>query len=304
MLAGKTIGVVVPAYNEAGFVGPVIDSFPAFVDRAYVVDDCSSDGTWAEILAHADAANAATLDVEPLLAGVVGDGGVSFDPRIVTIHHELNQGRGAAVKNGYRRALADGIDVVAVMDADGQMDPDILHEIVGPVIRGETDYTVGNRLSGLDSWTGMPPFRLFGNVVLTLLTRMASGYWSLSDPQNGYTAISREALSTIDIDELYDGYGFLNDVLMHLNAHGLHVRNVPMRARYGDEESGIRYSSFIPKLSKLLVTGGCDRLRTKYLRLRSITLAGATLVSRTQTTGPTSGDFGDLSDDDATDDTR
>jgi glycosyltransferase involved in cell wall biosynthesis len=292
MLDGKTIAVVVPAYNEAGFVGRVIDSFPAFVDRAYVVDDCSSDETWTEMCAHAAAANAA-VEVEPLPAGIVGDGGVAFDPRIVTVRHEVNQGRGAAVKNGYRRALADGIDVVAVMDADGQMDPDILHEIVGPVLRGEADYTVGNRLSGLDSWTGMPPFRLFGNVVLTLLTRAASGYWTLSDPQNGYTAISREALDTIDVDALYDGYGFLNDVLMHLNVHGLRVRNVPMRARYGDEESGIRYSSFIPKLSALLLNGSWDRLKAKYCRRRAVTLAGAALVSRTQTTGPTTSDLAD-----------
>ena len=304
MLGSKTIAVVVPAYNEARFVGRVIDSFPAFVDRAYIVDDCSSDETWTEMLAHAETANAAAADAEPLLAGVVGDGGDSDDPRVVTIHHEVNQGRGAAVKNGYRRALEDGIDVVAVMDADGQMDPDILHEIVGPVVRGEADYTVGNRLSSLDSWTGMPPFRLFGNVVLTLLTRAASGYWSLSDPQNGYTAISRQALETIDVDDLYDGYGFLNDLLMHLNVYDLRVRNVPMHARYGDEESGIRYSSFIPKLSKLLLGGSCERLSAKYLRRRAVTLAGATLASRTQTTGPTTTDLTETGVDAAGDDAR
>ncbi len=299
MLDGKTIAVVVPAYNEAGFVGRVIDSFPAFVDRAYVVDDCSSDETWTEMCAHAEAVNAAAAETGPILAA--GDGGRRFDPWVVTVRHEVNQGRGAAVKNGYRRALEDGIDVVAVMDADGQMDPDILHEIVAPVVRGEADYTVGNRLSGLDSWTGMPPFRLFGNVVLTLLTRAASGYWTLSDPQNGYTAISQEALDTIDIDELYDGYGFLNDLLMHLNVHGLRVRNVPMHARYGDEESGIRYSSFIPKLSMLLFSGSYGRLKSKYFRPRAVTLAGAALVSRTQTTGPTGSDLTDSrsdSDDD------
>ena len=266
MLAGKTVGVVVPAYNEGAFVGRVIDTFPSFVDRAYVVDDCSTDETWVEMLGHAATANRA-IDAQPPLVGVVGDGGVSFEPRIVTVHHPENRGRGAATKNGYRRALADGIDVVAVMDADGQMDPAILHEIVGPVVRDEADYAVGNRLGGPSAWVGMPPLRLFGNLVLTLLTRVASGYWSLSDPQNGYTAISRRALETIDLDELYDGYGFLNDLLIHLNVHDLRVTNVAMRARYGDEESGIRYSTFVPRLSRLLFHASCWRLRTKYLRV-------------------------------------
>lgn len=268
MFAGKTVGVVVPAYNEGAFVGRVIDTFPSFVDRAYVVDDCSTDETWVEMVAHAETANR-SVDPERPPVGVVGDGGVSFEPWIVTVHHPENRGRGAAIKNGYRRALADGIDVVAVMDADGQMDPAILHEIVGPVARDEADYTVGNRLGGPSAWMGMPPFRLFGNLVLTLLTRAASGYWSLSDPQNGYTAISRRALETIAIDELYDGYGFLNDLLINLNVHDLRVTNVAMRARYGDEESGIRYSTFIPRLSRLLVHATCWRLRTKYLRVGS-----------------------------------
>jgi glycosyltransferase involved in cell wall biosynthesis len=300
VLDGKTIAVVVPAYNESGFVGRVIDTLPAFVDRAFVVDDCSTDDTWAEMCDHAAAANAVAAEAvvgagdAPL--ELVGDGGAAFEPRVLAIHHEANQGRGAAVKNGYRRALADGVDVVAVMDADGQMDPDILAEIVDPVLRGEADYTVGNRLSGLDSWTGMPAFRLFGNVVLTLLTRAASGYWTLSDPQNGYTAISRAALETIDVDGLYDDYGFLNDLLMTLNVHDLRVRNVPMHALYGDEESGIRYSSFVPKLSKLLVAGSCRRLRTKYLRRGSATLAGAALAGRTGTTGTTLSDVGDAGD--------
>lgn len=267
MLDGKSIAVVVPAYNEAGFVGGVIDTFPAFVDRAYVIDDCSTDDTWAEMLAHADAVNRVRAAVVPLTPSAADDGTAAEGP-VVPIRHPENRGRGAAVKNGYRRALADGIDVVAVMDADGQMDPDILHEIVGPVVRAEADYAVGNRLHDFDSWAGMPLFRLFGNVVLTLLTRVASGYWSLSDPQNGYTAISRSALEALDMEALYDDYGFLNDLLVHLNLHRRRVVNVPMVARYGEEESGIRYSRFIPELSQLLLRASCWRLSNKYLRGR------------------------------------
>ncbi|POG56250.1 glycosyltransferase family 2 protein [Haloferax marisrubri] len=261
MYRGNAVGVVVPAYNEARFVGGVVDTLPAFVDRAYVVDDRSTDGTWEEIRRHAARANERTA--APVIAAA--DGGTSLDRRVVPIRHPVNRGRGAAVKTGYERALADGMDVIVVMDGDGQMDPDIMPAIIDPVVDGDADYAVGDRLAARDTRRGMPPWRLFGNLLLSGLTRIASGYWHIRDPQNGYTAISADALSELDFDRLYDQYGFLNDLLVHLNVAEKRVATVPMHARYGDEESGIRYSTFVPGLSFLLLRDFLWRLRVRYL---------------------------------------
>ena len=259
MYRGDVVGVVVPAYNEERFVASVLTTLPAYVDRVYAVDDCSSDGTWREIQACASRANEDDAET------VAVDGGEGFGRRVVPIRHSTNRGRGAAVATGYRRALEDGVDVVAVLDGDGQMDPDVLNRVLDPVVSDEADYVVGNRLDGPASWDGMPPWRLFGNLLLTLLTRIASGYWHVSDPQNGYTAISADALSELDLAALYERYGFLNDVLVRLNVANWRVTNVPMRARYGDEESGIRYAEFVPQLSWLLLRNFLWRLGRNYL---------------------------------------
>ncbi|MGQ5517556.1 glycosyltransferase family 2 protein [Halococcus saccharolyticus] len=259
MYRGKTVGVVVPAHNEEAFVGRVIETLPGFVDRVYVVDDCSTDGTWDEIQRHAERANAERTE-----AATLADGGVYFDQVVEPIRHEDNQGRGGAVKTGYRRALAERMDVTAVMDADGQMNPDMLSRIVDPIVDGEADYAKGTRLLHRDR-REMSGWRFFGNSLLTYLTKVSSGYWKMSDPQNGYTAISREALQRIDIDGLYDDYGFLNDVLSTLNVHRLRVADVAHPAVYGDEQSGIRYSSFVPKLSVLLARNFVHRLVMRYV---------------------------------------
>ncbi|NEU56644.1 glycosyltransferase family 2 protein [Halorussus sp. MSC15.2] len=262
MYNGNTVGVVVPAYNERGFVGEVIDTLPEFVDRAYVVDDQSTDGTWQEIQEHAEAANraAAEPEGEPRLA----DGGVGFTRKVVPIRHETNRGVGGAIKTGYRRAYADGMDVTAVMAGDGQMDPDSLPRLLDPIVDGDADYAKSTRLLDAEYREEMPPFRLFGNRLLSVLTKIASGYWQTTDPQNGYTAISREALADLDIDSLYDDYGFANELLVRLNCHGMTVADVAVPAVYGDEESTIRYRSFVPKLSWLLLTNFLHRQRAQF----------------------------------------
>ncbi|MFC3960237.1 glycosyltransferase family 2 protein [Halovivax cerinus] len=290
MYEGQTVGVVIPAYNEAGFVGEVIETLPEIVDRAYVVDDRSTDDTWSEIEAAAMRVNAAagvdgTVDAmgeasDGVPRGRVqggdqvestsevatdsslhADGGELVTPRIVTVRHSRNRGVGGAIKTGYALARENGLDVVAVMNGDGQMDPSLLQRIVDPVVRGRAAYAKGNRLASADDRAGMPPWRLFGNAVLTYITKLVSGYWGMSDPQNGYTAISRDALEAIELDRLYEGYGFCNDVLVHLNVEGFRVEDVPMPARYGDEQSHIRYSRFVPSLSWLLLRRGLWRYR-------------------------------------------
>lgn len=297
------MAVVVPAHNEEGFVGDVVRSVPAFVDRVFVVDDGSTDGTWGEV--RSAAGRTATV---PALA-TNGAGGSRFRrtpgsadgaraklildadrpsetardagsaTSVVAVRHAVNLGRGASIKTGYRLALADGHDVIAVMDGDGQMDPAILDHIVGPVARGVADYAKGDRLRGRPWRDGMSTWRLFGNLVLTGLTRIASGYWGLRDPQNGYTAISAAALEAIDLDGLYDGYGFLNDMLIALNAERLRVATVPMRARYGDESSGITYRSFVPSLSGLLLRGFLWRVTVALPRPNALTVGACYLLS-------------------------
>ena len=262
MYRNRTVGVVVPAYNEAGFVGTVISTVPEFVDRVYVVDDGSTDGTWAEITECAAALNGA----ERTAAAASTDGGVSTDGRVVAVRHAENRGVGGAITTGYRLAAEDGMDVVAVMNADEQMDPAFLDRLLDPIVEGRADYAKGNRLGKPEYRESMSRWRLFGNGVLTLLTRAASGYWGMTDPQNGYTAISREAIETLDLDSLFESYGFCNDVLVRLNVHGFRVVDVEMPAIYGEETSHISYSTFVPQLSLLLARRFVWRLRTRAAR--------------------------------------
>ncbi|XVH33857.1 glycosyltransferase family 2 protein (plasmid) [Haloferacaceae archaeon DSL9] len=259
MYQGKTVAAVIPAYNEEPFIGEVIDTLPSFVDRAYVIDDASTDGTWSEIQHHAERVNESTPP-----KAVKTDGGLAFERRIVPIQHSENRGVGGAIKTGYLRALEDGIDVTAVMGGDGQTEPDIVERIVKPVAEGHADYAKGNRLLNRDR-DAMPPHRQIGNFTLTIITKIASGYWKIMDPQNGSTAISREGLEAVDIEEMYEDYGYCNDLLIRLNARRVKIADVSRRAVYKDETSHIKYSSYIPKVSSLLLRGFLWRLRTRYL---------------------------------------
>jgi glycosyltransferase involved in cell wall biosynthesis len=255
----RSIAVVVPAYNEAGLIGEVIRTIPSFVDRAYVIDDCSSDGTWEEIREHAAAVNQ-----QRDRRRAVADGGHP-SATVVPIRNEVNQGRGASVKRGFHRALEEGVDVVAMMDGDGQMDPEVLDRILDPIVEGRADYAKGNRLTAEGGWEGMSRFRLFGNLTLSFLTKMSTGYWGVGDSQNGYAAISREALERIDIGGLYEDYGFENDILAELNLHDMRVADVPHPAVYGEETSTISYGTFIPRVSALLLRNFARRITDKYL---------------------------------------
>lgn len=260
MYKGSRVGVVVTAYNEAPFVGTVIETVPDFVDRIYVIDDDSPDDSWSVIQQVASRLNdTAARDLEP----AVTDGGDG--QRVVPIQHQENRGYGAAVKTGYRNAVDDDMDVIAVMNGDGQMDPDILDRIIDPVVEGDADYAKGNRLLHPDDREDMSAFRFFGNALLTGLSKFASGYWAIGDPQNGYTAISSETVESLDLDGITDEYGFLNHLLAHLNVHERRVADVPMTAIYGDEESSIRYVPFIRFVSLLLLRNFLWRLKTKYV---------------------------------------
>ena len=242
MFEGKRVGVVVPAYDEEVLIGATIGGIPALVDRIIVVNDGSSDRT-AERAQEAG------------------------DPRVVVLSHERRSGVGAAIITGYRRALADGLDVVVVMNGDNQMDVTDLPTLVEPVARGELDYAKANRLFTGQAWDLIPKTRFFGNAVLSMLTKVASGYWHVADSQSGYTVVSREMLELLDLDRVYTSYGFPNDMLVHLNVWNARVRDFPSRPIYGvGERSAMRYRHVVPRIAWLLLRGFFWRLWEKYVK--------------------------------------
>jgi glycosyltransferase involved in cell wall biosynthesis len=243
VIEGKSVAVVIPAYEEEELLPVTLSGIPGLVDRIYVVDDASQDGTVGRARAAA-----------------------AEDPRITVIARERNGGVGASVVTGYRRALEDGVDIAVVMNADNQMDPDDLMDLVLPVARGEVDYAKANRLFTGQAWQLIPHSRYLGNAVLSLWTKIGSGYWHVADAQSGYTAIGRRMLELLDLDNLYPRYGFPTDMLVHLNVWNARVRDVPSRPIYGvGERSGIRLRKVIPAISWLLFKGFWWRLWQKYV---------------------------------------
>jgi glycosyltransferase involved in cell wall biosynthesis len=241
VLDGKRVSVVVPAHNEEKLIAETIRGIPQFVDRIYVVDDRSTDDTVGAVRALAD-------------------------PRVELIEHERNLGVGGAIVTGYEKARDDKIDVTAVMAADAQMDPADLEMLVGAVASGDVDYAKANRLFTGQAWEVIPRYRYLGNAVLSLLTKIASGYWHVADSQSGYTAISLRYLQLLDLDRIYKRYGFPNDLLVHLNVWNARVRDYPSRPIYGvGERSGIRLRKVVPTISWLLVKGFFWRMREKYV---------------------------------------
>src|SRR5580765_1707662 len=241
MLDGKRVSVVVPAHDEEKLIAETIGSIPDFVDRVYVVDDKSKDGTVAAVRALTD-------------------------PRVVLIEHERNLGVGGAIITGYERARDDRIDVTAVMAADAQMDPGDLEKLAGPVARGEVDYAKANRLFTGQAWDEIPHYRYLGNAALSMFTKIASGYWHVADSQSGFTAVSLQMLEQLDLDRIYQRYGFPNDMLVHLNVWNAKVRDFPSRPVYGvGERSGIRLRKVVPTISWLLVKGFFWRMKEKYV---------------------------------------
>jgi len=240
----KSVAVVVPAYNEQKLIGRVIETMPAFVDFIVVVDDASRDGTCQVVERYQQA-----------------------DPqRVFLIPHESNRGVGAAIASGYLWCRERGIDLAAVMAGDAQMDPGDLPRLLEPVAEDRADYAKGNRLFTGDAWGQIPKVRYVGNSFLSLLTKIASGYWSIADSQCGYTVINKKGLNLIHWHGMHARYGQPNDLLVRLNIHNLRVVDVPVRPVYNiGEKSGIRPILIIPKMLGLLGWLFYYRMVQKYL---------------------------------------
>lgn len=244
MYRGASIGVIVPAYNEAKLIGRVLETMPEYVDKIIVVDDASQDSTCEVVRSYKS----------------------SLGDRLILIEHEKNQGVGGAIASGYKRARDNELGISVVMAGDAQMDPGDLSKLLDPVLNGEADYAKGNRLFSGEAWKTIPKLRYFGNAILSLLTKIASGYWHVADSQSGYTATTLEILKTLDLDGIHKRYGVPNDLLVKLNVYGFRVKDVPITPIYGiGEESGIRISRVVFTLSFLLLRLFFWRMREKYI---------------------------------------
>jgi len=216
-----SVAVVIPCYQVKKHIAGVLRAIGPECSHIFVVDDCCKEGSG--------------LYVESL----------QLDPRIKVLYHSQNRGVGGAVMTGYRAALEAGAEIIVKIDGDGQMDPALIPKFIAPIARGEADYTKGNRFYTLYNVRHMPKVRLFGNSVLSFITKFSTGYWSIFDPTNGYTAIHASALRQLELKNISERYFFESDMLSNLGGIRAVVRDIPMEAIYGDEKSHLRIKTVV-----------------------------------------------------------
>lgn len=247
MYRGKKISLVIPAYNESKLIQPTLQHVPSVIDRIYVVDDASKDQ----------------------MAEIVFDF-AKRDKRIVLIQHEKNQGPGQAIITGYLRSSLDGYDIAVVVGGDYQMPLEEVNRFLDPLIDGKADYTKGNRFLLWDiTREKMPRIRILGNIIITALTKIASGYYKVMDVVDGYTAITKEAIDRINWTRAWKRYGYPMDFMIRLNAYGFRVKDVPRRAIYlkGERQSQIKGLRYALRVSPVLIRGFFWRMLFKYVYL-------------------------------------
>ena len=243
---------MIPSYRVTRHILDVIASMPACVDAIYVVDDCCPDGSGKLVEEK------------------------NTDPRVRVVFLEPNEGVGGAVMAGYKAAVADGVDVIVKVDGDGQMDPELIPAFIAPILDGEADYTKGNRFYDLERIRQMPRVRLFGNAVLSFLTKLSSGYWGLFDPTNGFTAIHANVARHLPYSQISRRYFFETDLLFRLNTLGAHVVDIPMDAQYGDEVSNLKIRRIVGEFAFKHLRNFVKRIFYNYY-LRDLSLASVEL---------------------------
>lgn len=244
----KKISLVIPAYNESRLIGPTLEGVPEFVDKIYVVDDASTDEEQNKIISEC----------------------AKKDFRIELIKHKTNQGCGGAIITGYLKSSEDGYDITVVVGGDNQMPLNEMANFLDPLIEGKADYAKGNRfLTGQldDTLMKMPKTRLIGNWLIAAISKIASGYYKIMDFVDGYTAITKKAIDTINWDKAWRKYGYPPDFLIRLNAYGLKVIDVPRTAIYlpGEKQSQIKGFRYFISVSPMLLRGFVWRLKFRYL---------------------------------------
>jgi dolichol-phosphate mannosyltransferase len=239
MVKGFKVYTVMPAYNEAAHIADVICRIPSIVDKIIVVDDHSSDNT-SEV------------------AQATGDS------RVEVIRNHKNLGVGGAMLLVYRHALVVGADIVVKIDSDGQMDPQAISKLVKPIVDGDVDYAKGFRFHDQQTLRKMPKVRLVGNMGLSYLVKMASGYWNIFDPTNGFTAIHRGALAMIDLNGVSQDYFFETDMLCKLYRVQAVVKDVLLPTHYGNETSKLSPWKTLVQFPAKLFTAYMRRILWNY----------------------------------------
>lgn len=245
MYQGKKISLVIPARNEERLIGPTLEGATETIDRVYVIDDGSTDDTAEVVRKYA-----------------------SIDPRVELIQHEQNLGVGQAIITGYLRSSEDGYDITVVVGGDNQMPLERVEDLLDPIVKGEVDYTKGNRFlmpdTGLED---MPWTRMIPNAMISAMTKIASGYYKIFDVVDGFTAISKRGIDLVDWSKAWKGYGYPMDFLVRLNGYGLKVKDVPRRAIYleGERQSQIKGAPYAFNVAPMLVRDFFWRLFSKYL---------------------------------------
>jgi dolichol-phosphate mannosyltransferase len=253
------IAVVIPSYRVKAHILSVIERIGEECSLIYVVDDRCPESSGQYVLDHCE------------------------DSRVRVVFHEENQGVGGAVLSGYRQAIADGATVIVKLDGDGQMDPSWIPALTTEIAMGEADYAKGDRFYDRESAVGMPAVRLFGNAVLSFLTKFSSGYWDIVDPTNGFTAIDATVAATLPHEKISKRYFFESDMLFRLGVMRARVVDIPMPAIYGDEQSGLSIRKIVGEFMAKHTLNTLKRiLYTYYVRSFSVAsvelLAGLLLV--------------------------
>lgn len=251
-LENNLIAVVIPSFKVCDHILKVLSNIGPEVHKIYLVDDACPEGTGSFVKSSTD------------------------DPRIVILRHQTNMGVGAAVMTGYSAALRDGIDIVVKIDGDGQMDPKLLPFFIEPILNGRADYTKGNRFYNLEDVVKMPKVRVFGNALLSLLSKLSTGYWGIFDPTNGYTAIHASVARNLPFTKISNRFFFESDMLFRLNTLRAVVVDIPMSALYGDEISNLKISKIICEFLKKHMKNFAKRIFYNYY-LRDMSLASIEL---------------------------
>jgi len=250
----QQVAVVIPCYKVRRHILGVIDAIGPEVDAIYCVDDRCPDASGDFIEQQAQ------------------------DPRVVVLRHEQNQGVGGAVMTGYQRAIADGMSILVKVDGDGQMDPTLVPLFIGPILKGQADYTKGNRFWDLSNIRRMPLVRRIGNLGLSFMTKASTGYWDVFDPTNGYTAIHANVAARLPYASISRRYFFETDILFRLNIMRAVVCDVPMDATYGDEESNLKISQVLTEFSYKHARNLFKRIGYRYF-LRDLSIASFELLA-------------------------
>ncbi|AYA92958.1 glycosyltransferase family 2 protein [Stenotrophomonas sp. Pemsol] len=248
------VAVVIPCYKVKRHVLGVIAAIDQRVERIYCVDDACPEESGNYIQT------------------------ATTDSRVVILKHSENQGVGGAVMTGYRAAIADQMDIIVKIDGDGQMDPSLLPDFIAPIIAGEADYTKGNRFWELSQIRQMPLLRRIGNLGLSFMAKASSGYWDIFDPTNGYTAIHANVASHLPMNSISRRYFFETDLLFRLNTLRAVVKDVPMDARYADEESNLKVSRVVGEFAFKHARNLLKRIGYNYF-LRDLPIAALELLA-------------------------